>query len=73
MSSRGKRVDAPGFTPLTLAVREQIGHRPLQTFEFGARSLSVIAAKDALWIVIRVKARADWRFAPCRLRRRRLP
>lgn len=53
MSTRSLRQDAPGFTPLTLVVREQVSHKPLHTVRVGARSLSVVVAKDALWIVIR--------------------
>lgn len=53
MSTRTLRQDAPGFTPLTLVVREQISHKPRHRFRFGERTLSIVAAKDALWIVIR--------------------
>jgi hypothetical protein len=47
------KADAPGFTPLTLVVREQVARRPLHTFAFGNRSLAFIAAQDAAWIAIR--------------------
>lgn len=47
--------DIPGFTPETLAVRDEFRHRrrSVATFRLGDRTIEVRPGRDTLWLVVR--------------------